>query len=83
MDVPIAATTGDPPGGGGGSGICFLFGTTIPFDQATLVDRYGTFDTYLEEFTASTADAVRAGVLLQPDADALIDEAALNEPLFG
>jgi hypothetical protein len=83
VDVPIAATTGDPPGGGGGSGICFLFGTTIPFDQATLVDQYGTFDAYLEEFTASTADAVSAGILLPPDADALIDEAALNEPLFG
>ena len=63
--------------------ICVLFGTTIPFDQATLTEMYGSFDAYLQQFRASAAEAVSAGFLLQPDADALIAEAEQNAPKFG
>ena len=90
VDVPVLASTGEPPGGGptddpGGDDldICVLFGTTIPFDQATLLDLYGSFDTYIQDFRASAADAVSAGFLMQGDADELIAEAELNAPLFG
>ena len=90
VDVPVAAPTGDPAGGqgiddlaGGDRDICVLFGTTIPFDQAALVDRYGTFDAYLQQFTDSAARAVAAGFLLQGDADQLVAEAQQNAPLFG
>jgi hypothetical protein len=89
VDVPVATTTGDPPGGQtlddlveGDRDICVLFGTTIPFDQPTLVDLYGTFDAYLAQFTASADEAVAAGFLVQADADQLIAEAEQNEPLF-
>lgn len=90
VDVPIATISGDPPGGatiedvtGGSSGVCVLFGTTVPFDQQTLADLYGTADDYVAAFTASAAEAVAAGVLLQPDADALVAEAEANRALFG
>jgi len=90
VDVPVAAPTGEPPSDAlaasqaeGELDICLLFGTTIPFDQATLVELYGTFDNYLQEFQASAAAAVSAGFLVQGDADQLIAEAQLNAPLFG
>jgi hypothetical protein len=90
VDVPVAAPTGDPPGGqtiadltSGDRDICVLFGTTIPWDQAALTQRYGSFDAYLQQFTDSAADAVAAGFLLQADADALVAEAQQNAGLFG
>lgn len=94
VDVPTATLTGDPPGGasiedlvnddgGEGGGLCVLFGQTIPFDQSTLLSRYGTADRYLEEFGASAEEMVAAGFLLQPDADELIAEAEANRALFG
>ncbi|HKY16341.1 MAG TPA: alpha/beta hydrolase domain-containing protein [Microthrixaceae bacterium] len=88
VDVPVAASTGDPSeesieaSDDGELDICVLFGTTIPFDQDTLVEMYGTFDTYLQEFEASAAEAVAAGFLVQGDADQLIAEAELNAALF-
>jgi hypothetical protein len=89
VDVPVATLTGDPAEGGtlddigsGGAGICVLFGQTIPFDQATLVALYGDADTYLAQFQASAAEAVAAGFMLQPDADALIADVEPNRALF-
>jgi hypothetical protein len=88
VDVPVATLTGDPPGGGSiaelreGGGVCFLFGATIAFDRATLVDLYGTADAYVEAFRASADDAVAAGFLLQEDADELVAEAEANRALF-
>jgi len=86
VDVPVAATTGDPPGGAvelrtGGS-VCALFGSTTTFDQATLVDRYGTANNYLQQFRTSAREAVAAGFLLQADADKLIAEAETNRARF-
>ena len=89
VDVPISASTGEPAGGAGleelveDGDICVLFGTTIPFDQPTLLELHGSFDAYLQAFRESAADAVAAGFLLQPDADDLIAEAEQNRPLFG
>jgi hypothetical protein len=90
VDVPIAAYIGDPPGGGsleeltgGSSGVCLLFGQTIPFDQAKLLELHGSADAYVEAFTASADQAVDDGFLLRADADLLIAEAEGNRALFG
>jgi hypothetical protein len=81
LDVPTATLSGDPPPGtsmedlaGGEGGVCILFGTTVPFDQATLVELYGTPEAYRAAFRASADEAVEAGHLLRPDADALVAE---------
>src|SRR2546428_11006576 len=39
LDVPIATLSGDGPPG---SPMCMLFGTTVPFDEATLTSLYPT-----------------------------------------
>jgi hypothetical protein len=89
VDVPVATVSGDPPGGStaeelrGGGGVCALFGSTTPFDRATLLDRYGSADNYVQQFRASADEAVAAGFLLRPDADELIAEAEANRALFG
>lgn len=90
VDVPAATLTGDPPGDGtvddvvgSSDGICLLFGQTIPFDAATMVELYGDADTYLERFRTSADEAVAAGFMLQPDADALIADVEANRSLFG
>ena len=89
VDVPVATLSGDPPGGasiddlaGDETDVCVLFGTTVPFDRATLLERYGTADDYVAAFRASAQAAVAAGFLLQPDADELIAEAEENRALF-
>jgi hypothetical protein len=86
VDVPVAATTGEPPPGSTNedvrANVCLLFGTTTPFDKATLVERYGNADNYVKQFKASAEKAVSAGFLLRADADALIAEAEANRKLF-
>jgi hypothetical protein len=88
VDVPTVVLSGDPPGGGSiadvaGGGVCRLFGTTTALDQATLVQLHGDADAYLAAFAASADEAVDAGFLLRPDADALVAEADANRALFG
>jgi hypothetical protein len=89
VDAPTATISGDPPGGltaadltNGNGGVCALFGSTTPFDHQTLIGLYPTADDYVAAFTASANQAVAAGFLLQPDADALIAEANANRSLF-
>ncbi len=90
VDVPVAVPTGDPPGGAsiedlasGEAGICILFGSTIPLDQGTLIEMYGTAEDYLAAFRASAEEAVNDGFLLRGDADQLVAEAEENTALFG
>jgi hypothetical protein len=85
VDVPTVVLSGDPPEGESieDIGVCTLFGSTTPIDQATLVEMYGTADEYVAAFTASAEEAVAAGFLLQPDADALVAEAEEGRALFG
>jgi hypothetical protein len=89
VDVPLAALTGEPPGDAtledlveDEGGVCVLFGQTIPFSRAELVDLYGTADDYVAKFRRSANDAVAAGFLLRGDADQLIAEAEDNRALF-
>jgi hypothetical protein len=84
VDVPVATTTGELPHGMTlkNSGVCALFGQTIPYDQAKLVALYGNADNYLAKFRASADKEVASGFLLRSDADALIAEAEANRTLF-
>jgi hypothetical protein len=70
VDVPIAALSGEPAPDSPPP--CASFGTTVPFDAATLARLYPDNDAYVEAYTASTEAAVDAGFLLRPEADAMI-----------
>ena len=72
VDVPIVQLSG---AAGGGSTMCFLFGKTIPFDEATLDRLYPDHQTYVDAVAASTQEAVDAGFLLPEDADLIISAA--------
>ena len=70
LDVPTSALSGDPVPGS--PPLCQAFGSTTPFDAATLARLYPDHDAYVEAFTASTEAAVDAGFILRPEADAMI-----------
>jgi hypothetical protein len=65
VDVPIATLSGEGQGGGG---FCFLFGTTVPFDAATLAELYPSHRAFVKAFEAATRRAVREGWVRQRDA---------------
>jgi hypothetical protein len=88
VDAPTTTLTGEPPKGMttadvAKSGICLLFGKTIPFSQKKLVALYGNGDNYVAKFRAAANKAVAGGFLMQQDADELIGEAQTNRALFG
>jgi hypothetical protein len=65
VDVPIAALSGL---GQTGTAFCSLFGTTVPFDSATLASLYPKHTKYVSAVRKATNQAVKAGFLLRPDA---------------
>ena len=65
VDVPISALSGEAPPGA--SRLCALFGSTVPFDAATLVDLYGDKGNYLDAYKRSLDRAIAAGFLLESD----------------
>jgi hypothetical protein len=70
VDVPVSALSGEPAPGG--PPFCASFGSTIPFDAATLAQLYPDHAAYVDAFTASTEEAVDAGFILRPEADEMI-----------
>jgi hypothetical protein len=76
LDVPIARYSG---GGQSGGIACLLFGTTTPFDTATLEALYPTHNAYVSAFRKATNAAVRAGFLLRRDAKLLKTWAAQSD----
>jgi hypothetical protein len=79
--VPVALDSGFnavPPGAGG---LCFLNGTHIPFDTATLNQLYPTRRTYLESFFKAVLDNVRDGFVLEADAKEMLQQARVS--LYG
>ena len=64
VDAPIAAFTGDQPG----SLICRLFGTTEPFDAATLAALYPTHRSFIASYRKALNEAVKGRWILEPDA---------------
>jgi hypothetical protein len=78
FSVPVALDTGvneNPPGG---SGLCFLNGTHIPFDTATLNALYPDRQAYLTRFTRAVVQNVRDGYVLPPDAAEMLGDAAAS-----
>jgi hypothetical protein len=68
VDVPIATLSGL---GQTGASFCLLFGTTVPFDDATLASLYPSHDEYVRRVLRSTRAAVRDGFILPADVDAI------------
>jgi hypothetical protein len=64
VDVPVATLSGI-----GNS--CFLFGTTAPFDAATLAAAYDDHAAFVAAWNKATTKAVRHGVILAEDAKRL------------
>lgn len=73
VDAPRAALTGETNTGGS---FCGLFGTTVPFDAATIAARYPSRDAFLAEFDKATKRAVKAGFVLPEEAKKLRAAAA-------
>jgi hypothetical protein len=79
--VPAALDSGFnavPPGAGG---LCFLNGTHIPFDTATLNQLYPTRRSYLEPYFKAVFDNLRDGFILPADAKEMLDDARVS--LYG
>jgi alpha/beta hydrolase family protein len=70
VDVPISALSGELVPGA--RDLCSLLGSTRAFDPPALAVLYPTTDAYLEAYSASLAEAVTAGHILQPEADAML-----------
>lgn len=66
VDVPVATLSGI-----GNSRGCFLFGTTAPFDAATLAAAYDDHAAFFVAWNKATTKAVRGGVILAEDAKRL------------
>ena len=71
-DVPVAQNSAIPLGQVIYS---MLWGSSHPFDAATLDTLYGDEGTYIERFTDAAERAVAQGVLLPRDVGPLVDEA--------
>ena len=72
--VPIALDNGT----NSGASLCFLRGTHIPFDQATLDALYPSHGAYVSAIANAANDNVRAGFLLAEDAESTKGDAAAS-----
>jgi Alpha/beta hydrolase domain len=61
--APLALNTGQ----NSGPAFCLLFGTYIPFDDATLHQLYASRGDWISEFTQASRDAYRAGFIGKRD----------------
>jgi len=76
VDVPTARLSGlGQPPSDDESSLCFLYGTTELFDEATLTALYSSHSAYVQAVGDSTDAAVQAGFLM-PEDGALIKAAA-------
>ena len=48
---------------------CRLFGTTVPFEKATLSQLYPTHDSFVKPFDKAVDSIEKAGFWLKPEAD--------------
>jgi hypothetical protein len=73
VDAPVAVLSGTARPGV--SGICQLFGRTLPFTPARLRALYLSVDDYLQQYRCAAEGAIRAGHVLADDRDELLAEA--------
>src|SRR5471030_2903749 len=82
LEAPTATLDGGANTGaqetapGGARNFCFLFWRTKLFDAATMRSLYPTRDAFIKPFSAAVNALVKAGYLLQPEADAARKAAA-------
>ena len=76
VDVPVATLSGL---GQTGTALCVLFGTTTPFDAATLATLYPTHQRYVRAVRKAAKAAVGAGFVLRKDSRAIIRAAAASD----
>ena len=74
VDVPLVRYEAHSTPGA----ICALSGNETTLTEAQLVDRYGSVDGYLEQFTASLDATIDAGFLRQADRSELLQLARTN-----
>jgi hypothetical protein len=80
VDVPVATLSGL---GQSGESFAFLFGRTVPFDEATLSDLYpGGKADYLERFERSLDATIEAGFIRAEDRAEILSIAAASYPLL-
>ena len=53
----------------GAQNFCFLYGNTVPFDDAALRSLYPSHEAYVKRFNAAADALVRDGYWLKPEAD--------------
>jgi hypothetical protein len=63
VEAPLALDTGS----NSGPAFCLLFGTHIPFDDATLHELYPRRGDWISAFTQASRDAYRAGFIVKRD----------------
>ena len=59
-----------------GTNFCGIFGTTKPFDAATLAAKYPTHAAFVKAWNAATDKAVKAGFVVPADAKGIKAAAA-------
>ncbi|HEY5025968.1 MAG TPA: alpha/beta hydrolase domain-containing protein [Acidimicrobiales bacterium] len=73
VDVPVSTLSGEAPAGA--SRLCALFGSTVPFEDSTLLSLYGDRAGYLAAYRRSLEAAIAAGFLLESDRTELVEQA--------
>ncbi len=79
IEVPVALDNGT----NAGPGLCFLDGTHIPFDTATLNALYPSHGQYVSKVEHAARTSVQDGFVLPEDAQTTIEEAAQSVVGFG
>ncbi len=75
-DVAVPTAVND--GRNSGPRYCLLFGSHTLFDDATLHALYPNHGAYVSLFNHAVNDSLRKGYLLEPDADAMREAAAVS-----
>jgi len=76
--VPVALDQGSNNNKPGVPGLCFLNGTHIPFDQATLDALYPSHHGYVHAITQAAKQNMRDGFLLEEDAEEVVADASTS-----
>jgi hypothetical protein len=74
----VAVPTAVNNGMNSGTGFCLLLGSHVLFDDATLNALYRNHGAYVSLFNQAVNDSLRNGYLLEPDADAMRETAAVS-----